>query len=556
MAGGGVWPFLPQTGAPAGQQSTFVAPWLQQPQVGWTGPPGGAADSTTQAILALAESQKATAELMAESQNRVAMAVAMGTQQQQRRSEAEAREKTEKGKMDDDVLANVEAWSGAEDGSMISPVYKEGGFSAKRTDEGKRQLAMGGMVAWAEDNGKEIDTTIRFDKNQIGDMARGDALPFGHEPDPANWCRGTNIEACRSLTQGEKAADIEYESLAETLGDHVIVWKKGDPPLPAKDYNEMRLVVATYCALLFVLYTANCPLYIAMVGLLEVLEDPRVQVNRHRFTRHFCAKLTYAIIFETNQFFLIKVSRRTLDLKGRAAFPQSTLATIYDKVRLQANLDDFPGFPECWMPGRRSPGQRTRQLLGPQGVLQPWAPGEAQRPWPGRTHTPPPGPYAARGRSPSPVRQVTWGPALPAAPAPATRRPDAALSSASPYADWRTELGHLHPVVARGMQAFHEKFKGKVFWSQMKEKADKAKLLQIRAVSDSDGRCTLCFNRLLGICPFGDRCERVESHNVQLTNKQANALMEAVRPGVDHLLAEGPRAFAPRHAASKRPRSQ
>ena len=106
------------------------------------------------------------------------------------------------------------------------------------------------------------------------------------------------------------------------------------------------------------------------------------------------------------------------------------------------------------------------------------------------------------------------------------------------------------------MQAFHEKFKGKVFWSQMKEKADKAKLLQIRAVSDSDGRCTLCFNRLLGICPFGDRCERVESHNVQLTNKQANALMEAVRPGVDHLLAEGPRAFAPRHAASKRPRSQ
>ena len=50
--------------------------------------------------------------------------------------------------------------------------------------------------------------------------------------------------------------DVEYEQMAETLGDHVIVWKKGDPPLPAKDYNEMRLVVATYCALLFVLYTA------------------------------------------------------------------------------------------------------------------------------------------------------------------------------------------------------------------------------------------------------------------------------------------------------------
>ena len=105
------------------------------------------------------------------------------------------------------------------------------------------------------------------------------------------------------------------------------------------------------------------------------------------------------------------------------------------------------------------------------------------------------------------------------------------------------------------MQAFHEKFKGKVFWSQLEEKADKARLPQIRSCTDDNGRSTLCFNRILGICPFGGKCERAASHNVQLTNKQANALMEAIRPGVDHLLREGPRGWTGRRG-SKRPHPQ
>ena len=231
------------------------------------------------------------------------------------------------------------------------------------------------MTKWAQANSKEINVSIRFDKNQIEDMVKGEPLPFGHNAHPTHWCRGTNIEACRPVPDGEKALDVEYEQMAETLGDHVIVWKKGDPPPPAKDYSELKRVITTYCALLYVLYTANCPLYIGMMAILKIIEDPRVSTQWSRFTSHFCAKLTYAIIIESNQFFSVKVSKNALDTRGRGALPSTTISVLLDKVRLQANLDDCGGFPVCWLPGRRSAGPRTCQLLGPNGVVQSWAPG-------------------------------------------------------------------------------------------------------------------------------------------------------------------------------------
>ena len=151
------------------------------------------------ALTALAESNRASAE----SQNRMAMAMMMGTQSQQRRNDADAAEKKDKGKLGNNTMANVRAWSGAIDPAQVSPVYQDEGFPARKTDEEKRQLVTGGMTTWAQANGKEVDVSIRFDKNQIGDMAKGEPLPFGHNAHPTHWCRGTNIEACQPVPDGE-----------------------------------------------------------------------------------------------------------------------------------------------------------------------------------------------------------------------------------------------------------------------------------------------------------------------------------------------------------------
>ena len=150
---------------------------------------------------------------LAESQNRMAMAMMTGNQNQQRRNDADEAEKEDKGKLGVDTMVNVLAWSGVIDPSQVSFVCQDKGFPAKKTDEEKRQLVTGGMMTWAQANGKEIDVSIRFDKNQIGDMAKGEPLPFGHNAHPTHWCRGTNIEACRPVPDGEKALDVEYDQM-------------------------------------------------------------------------------------------------------------------------------------------------------------------------------------------------------------------------------------------------------------------------------------------------------------------------------------------------------
>ena len=110
-------------------------------------------------------------------------------------------------------------------------------------------------------------------------------------------------------------------------------------------------------------------------------------------------------------------------------------------------------------------------------------------------------------------------------------------------------------MVAQSLRRFHKKYHGRVFWGQLSKKADASKLPKVRTYTDAGGNSTLCHNNLLGICPFGSRCERATSHGVHLTDKQAESLVEAVRPGVEHLMAHEPH-FAPRRKAGKRPFSQ
>ena len=115
--------------------------------------------------------------------------------------------------------------------------------------------------------------------------------------------------------------------------------------------------------------------------------------------------------------------------------------------------------------------------------------------------------------------------------------------------------GPAERVNGTGAFWVHDKYHGRVHWGQMSKKADASKLPKVRTHTDAGGNSTLCHNNLLGICPFGSRCERVESHGVRLTDKQAESLVEAVRPGVEHLMAHEPH-FAPRRKAGKRPFSQ
>ena len=111
--------------------------------------------------------------------------------------------------------------------------------------------------------------------------------------------------------------------------------RSGAPPL---SFDERVTVITRRCALLHTLYSANCPLYVDLSRILEVLETELVVEDKHSFAPKFCVHFVWQVICEEKDFFAVKVTKD--DWKGgRPTLSNSLLAEITKQLRTRVHKE-------------------------------------------------------------------------------------------------------------------------------------------------------------------------------------------------------------------------
>jgi hypothetical protein len=268
---------------------------------------------------------------------------------------------------------------------------------------------------------------------------------------------------------------------------------------PPRDLLTLKLLIATYLALLWSLYSDTCELYGELFAIYDILEEPEVMAMKHAFTPILCKQITWAIYDDSRSFFATRMHpddfKPNSGHNRRARWPRSLLDNIMCDVRYQRPIHRT-NFPHIW-----------REQMPPFAGAQP----------------PPtfPSPFAHGGQrfggTPQPVKQL--------------QSPGGNNGS--------DKLAHIHPKIKAALQEYHSKFLGRVMIYRVLEAAeitmlDLPKINQL--INTTTGRNYLCYSHLLGICPHGEKClfkansGHMDAHEV--TDEFAEALLRKIQQGI------------------------
>jgi hypothetical protein len=115
---------------------------------------------------------------------------------------------------------------------------------------------------------------------------------------------------------------------------------------PPASYYTLKLMVATFAALLFVLYGVECKLYDKMLKVYEILHLDEVSVTAHKYTPFICRTITWAINDDARSFFYKRLTPRDF-LTASIRWPRSLRNDIMADVRF-ARAIYRPTFPIAW----------------------------------------------------------------------------------------------------------------------------------------------------------------------------------------------------------------
>jgi hypothetical protein len=145
--------------------------------------------------------------------------------------------------------------------------------------------------------------------------------------------KGLSIMACRARTSAETERIRECEealSATETTCqlDELLRLSKGSTRAPADNFWELKMNIATFMSLVWVLFGSECDYYKGLRNVYATLKLKEVMAQKHSFTPEHCRRITWAILDDGRAHF--DDIKTTLDFRGRdkPAWPQSYLIDI------------------------------------------------------------------------------------------------------------------------------------------------------------------------------------------------------------------------------------
>ena len=102
----------------------------------------------------------------------------------------------------------------------------------------------------------------------------------------------------------------------------VTPYGKADPRRPQRNWYELKEILATFTAFLWVLFGDVCPLYDKNYKLWRVLNHPSIKAVNSRFTRVRCSHITWQVLDEIRLFFINVWDQIILQIGDQEDSPQ------------------------------------------------------------------------------------------------------------------------------------------------------------------------------------------------------------------------------------------
>ena len=109
--------------------------------------------------------------------------------------------------------------------------------------------------------------------------------------------------------------------------------KKTDPRSLPINWYELKEMMATFAELLWVLFGDVCPLYDQSYKSWRVLNHPSIKVVKSRFTRIWCAHITWQLLDETRMFLDQRLGPIDFTNRGPRRLPTADLEGLIEDVR-------------------------------------------------------------------------------------------------------------------------------------------------------------------------------------------------------------------------------
>jgi hypothetical protein len=393
----------------------------------------------------------------------------------------------------------------------------------------QRALILNAMEQWAYDERKEIDTAFFLSKEVVEDIIK-------IQPNDTNTV-GMNSTSARGVSNlvvlPRRMAEIEAMMKMEEAIDKTEMSRtlreaeklaKTETRAPPRTYYTLKLNVATYAALVFVLYGRYCNLYKKLMVIYGILCSKEVNTCRDAFKPMICKQITWAIYDDSRSFFAKRLLPEHFEMRD-IPFPTSMLDDIYTSVRY-INKIERPTFPPSWLESEKPAIEEETQGTGIMAELSPY--GNI----PGYQH--------GRGRGNNGGRGNGGGRGS------GNRGfgidPDNPNGSYCPPCI--ADMDHFHPKIKEALTEFHEKFKGRVSIQRVMNAAgiwwpDMPKWE--KHFNKTTNRSELCWDHLIGCCKYGPMCMFGRSHDdvKNIPDEFADNAIKVLKPGIEAMLKDG-----------------
>ena len=435
------------------------------------------------------------------------------------RAEKALQDKTvpkEKGKLlDEHQLASLKGFAGTTDWRKLPALYVVIKDCSDNIDA--RTKILRGMEKWSKDKGIEIDAAVALSEDLIKNIRAVRPNPF----DTVGTSRTTDVIVSNMTCLPKSAAEMEKMFIGESAAGSTEANRtmkerekqlKGESRRPPGSYFELKLNIATTCALVAVCYGELNELYKNLINIYSLLNSKGVMQHKLKFTELLCRQITWAIYDDMRSYFSCRLMPEDF-LKPTIDWPESDMCDIYSNVK---NLQPIyrPNFPLSWQcevpvnlglmgayqqqmplpPAPQPPGSSNEKKKGGGGAGSP------------AVMSPPPGP------SPFVCPQVG------------------------------DKFAHMHPKIKAAMSKYHSVVRRHgIQWILQKAGVRLDQLPTLDGVVDAYGRSNICWNNITGVCFHGANCKFAPLGHVpgdRLPEGFVDQALALLMPGVDEVVKE------------------
>jgi hypothetical protein len=434
--------------------------------------------------------------------------------------EAKAKKDTEGKALTETNLAYLMGWCGVATPGEVPAFWPL--VRATNDTASHRDNISDGMKAWSEATGHRISENFLFTKEQIEDFVKMNPNPTGLQATSKASDRGVSNLMCLLWTPREIEERILMEQAREESKDNSTFeenWKFATKDLkePPNNYWLLHQNVCTLAALLFVLYGAQCDLYIAVTELIAILNDRECTTAYRAFTPLYCRKISWAVYVDCRNFFTAKFRPSNFRLNN-PKYARSRLRDIHSEVLYQKPIHRS-SFPMAWEAKPKPNLAEAGTSLGGGG---------------NNTTTGGGGNHNARQREQG-GRSGQGGQGGGGGYGGGGRQGNGNLNPA---------FTHVCPKIRKMMAGLYEKFDGKLNIQEIMENANMTwdDMPKLAACTNRlSGKCEMCWNHVVGICRWGDGCDWIATHDdgAKLPTEFVDRVVSALQPGVDVMMKDG-----------------